>query len=265
MTAHVPAILRGVLIKLKSVQMLSNQQGLITVFAQLLLKNWAEVMAFLQSQGAVEFVFKLWVKRQENFFGRYCINATIAALATLFASRTPMLAGILVDGDEVPQAEAGIRTRSKAKAAPTVYQQIPLFAKIGKVLVKEYGSMVLEAHEEAAAAREEAAGDDGDDGDWEDEDDEADVLQLATKSGLVPADEFHFLSDPIDLSGMVESDLDIADEDERQDPLYKMDLKAHIVAQLKLFAKDPAAAAELTKFLTPREQQTVRHAITSAP
>ena len=70
---------------------------------------------------------------------RYALNVTIAALCKVFASRNPALAAVVVQGDEIVQAGAGIRTRSAAAAAPSTYQQIPLLAKIGKLLLKEYG------------------------------------------------------------------------------------------------------------------------------
>lgn len=201
--AHVPALLKAVLDKLNAVSTVTNIQQLIMVFAQIIVQDMPSVMAFLTSQGALGGVFTLWTKHQESFCGKYTLNVTIAALCKVFASRSPALAAVIVEGDEIVQAGAGIRTRSAAKKAPSAYQKIPLLAKIGKLLLKEYGQIIVDEADEASGAGGGAAGgtlwedDEGsEDGEWEDDD--AALAGLATKSPFAPAEDFEFdLSDVI--------------------------------------------------------------------
>jgi len=201
--AHVPALLKAVLDKLNAVSTVTNIQQLIMVFAQIIVQDMPSVMAFLTSQGALGGVFTLWTKHQESFCGKYTLNVTIAALCKVFASRSPALAAVIVEGDEIVQAGAGIRTRSAAKKAPSAYQKIPLLAKIGKLLLKEYGQIIVDEADEASGAGGGAAegtlweDDEGsEDGEWEDDD--AALAGLATKSPFAPAEDFEFdLSDVI--------------------------------------------------------------------
>ena len=155
-------------------------------------------------------VFTLWTKHQEYFTGKYALNVTIAALCKVFASRSPALAAVIVQGDEIVPVGGGIRTRAAAVAAPSTYQQIPLLAKIGKLLLKEYGQIQRDEADDVGARggggglgtvgeddwEDEDGGSDG--GEWEDEDDE--LAGLAKKSPFAPAEDFEFdLSDVIDL------------------------------------------------------------------
>jgi hypothetical protein len=129
-----------------------------------------------------------------NTEGKYVINVTTAALARVFASRDPGLSAIIVQGDEVVVEGRGVRTRAKTKAAPSQYQQIPLLAKIGKLLIKQYGSELYDDKEEAeaAAAGGGAADDDDSDGEeWADEEDDA-LAGIAKKSPFAPAEDYEF-------------------------------------------------------------------------
>jgi hypothetical protein len=204
--AHVPDILKAVLGKLNAVKTMTNIQGLIMVFAQLIITDMPSVMAFLTAQGALGGVFTLWAEHQETFFGKYVINVTTAALARVFASRDAALAAVVVQGDEIEVAgRGGVRTRAKTKAAPTQYQQIPLLAKIGKLLIKQYGQELYDDKEEADEAQARASGggaaDDGDsDGEWADEGEEDELAGIAKKSPFAPAEDYAFdISDAIDL------------------------------------------------------------------
>ena len=67
------------------------------------------------------------------------------ALIAVLRSGDARLAAVTVQGDEIFRPSAGIRTRRRAAAAPARYQQIPLLAKIAKVLIREYASLLEDA------------------------------------------------------------------------------------------------------------------------
>jgi len=274
LTPHLEPILYAVLTKLQGTDIPTAIQDLILVFAQLINVNPSGVLDFLDAQGAVEMVFGKWVENQNYFCGRYDRNVSVAALVQVFQQRDARLMEIMVKGDEIHTAGAEIRTRSKAKARPSEYQAIPLFVKICKLLINEFGSC-----EEETADGEELDGD----GDWEDddEDDDEDEESAALsalsalggmggmggggKSPFAPADSFDFLSDLQDLGfGTLEE----TDDDPyiQDDPLYQstvQDRQKLLADTLKAFAADGAAAAQFMPMLTPIEQAAAGRAIAS--
>lgn len=198
-------LLQAVAIRLSTAQTAPFIQSLILVFARLCLTAAGEVVEFLATltvgnENGLAVVLSKWLDNSMNFAGYDEIRQNVIALSKLYDLNDPRIAQTQVKGDLLPQTQAGIMTRSRAKQTPITdfftvppkdpdqYSIISAQLKIMKLLIEELeaaqgqsGAASLEAGGSAGAtAAAEAtgtkinAGDDEDtDGDdWEDEDDE---------------------------------------------------------------------------------------------
>lgn len=265
------AIFTSVLAKLLHLNSarLHNIQGLVFVLAYWINMDAAAALNFLAERGALQTFFDLWCDNHESFWGRYTINVSTLAMMKVFQSRDPRLAAITVKGEELPAAGRGIRTRSKTKAAPPRYTQIPLYCKMVKIVIKEFGQRLNEEQDQLEHARHVGralAEDDESDGDgeWEDDDDEGDGAEaFAHKSPFAPAENYDLsTSEIINLDGMFEGEED--EEEGQDDPIYHVDMKAASAEFLKLLAADAEAAGMILPTLTPNEQRTANAALETA-
>eukprot|EP00039_Didymoeca_costata_P008500 m.112850 g.112850 ORF g.112850 m.112850 type:complete len:1029 (-) comp14106_c0_seq1:32-3118(-) len=252
-------LLLAVLMKLQGVKQLTNIQGLILVFAQLIRQHQDEVLSFLSSKNALQLVFSTWCSNQDSFWGKYEINVSISVLAQLFASKDSRLMEVIVQGDEKEKAGGKkIRTRSSSKAN-VEYEQIPLYAKICKILIKDYNQVLEEDLEEDVDYN-----DDEDDDDYED--DEDDFMgnwesEGGHKNPFASADAF-YASDVIDLGfgGMGDEE---DDEFVKNDPIYSLDRKACILQVFRDVSQDQAVCATLLPLLNETEKATLSKALSN--
>ncbi|XP_071960511.1 importin-9-like [Antedon mediterranea] len=243
------AILKAVLSKMQQAETLSVVQSLVMVFAHLMHSQLNAVLDFLyQVPGptgntALEFVLTEWAARQHNFYGAYECKVSITALSELLKhfinTNDSRLDGIVVKGDEIFKHE-GIRTRSKAAISPVEWTVIPIQVKIYKILVNEL-SNVMEANisRQASAGGEDIEEEDGWDEDEDDDDDDDNINDndLANQlAGFVPTSSF---------LGYDFGDADVDDDDEDdpdalQDPVFQIDIQAHLTEFLQQLSHHPS-------------------------
>jgi hypothetical protein len=187
-----------------------------------------------ESGNGLEVLCKKWVDNVETFQGFWAQRVSALALAKVLDSRRPFLNTIHVRGDILPDNSGIIRTRSRAKTMPHQYTSVPMFAKIIKVLLKEWSS-ASHAGGGGAGGRGDGARTpetDDEDGDWDDE------YEPRGQGN----DDFAFLSDMLGPGGLdaLQNDDDLAledDEDLKSDPVYSMDLKSWLSQYLQHLAQ----------------------------
>jgi hypothetical protein len=118
-------ILKAVLSKMQSSNILLVQQSLIMVFAQLMHYRMDAVLTFLSNlpgptgQPVLDFLMTEWVMKQNSFVGPYDCKISILALAKLLehaiSTEDKRFQSIFVRGDRIINPIEGIKTRSKAK------------------------------------------------------------------------------------------------------------------------------------------------------
>ncbi|CBQ68248.1 related to KAP114-Member of the karyopherin-beta family, nuclear import [Sporisorium reilianum SRZ2] len=202
---------------------------------------------------------KKWVDNVETFQGFWAQRVSALALAKVLDSRRPFLTSIDVRGDILPDNSGIIRTRSRAKTMPHQYTSVPMFAKIVKVLLKEWSS----------ASRAGNAGGQGQDGtrtpETDDEDGEWDDEYEPNAGG--GKDDFAFLSDMLGPGGLdaLQNDDDFGledDEDLKSDPVYSMDLKSWLTQYLQHLA-ETAGRASFESLLSPHLNAEEKTMLTS--
>lgn len=237
--AHVlPELLNAMVQRVATAQTATFTQSLIVPVAYLIHDNdeqAKQVMDLLESiqvapsaenasaesGNGLVVLCKKWVDNVETFQGFWAQRVSALALAKVLDSRRPFLTSIEVRGDILPDNSGIIRTRSRAKTMPHQYTSVPMFAKIVKVLLKEWSSA-------SRAGNAGGAGGDGtrtpetddEDGEWDDE----------CEPNAGGKDDFAFLSDMLGPGGLdaLQNDDDFGledDEDLKSDPVYSMDLK----------------------------------------
>ncbi len=187
-----------------------------------------------ESGNGLEVLCKKWVDNVETFQGFWAQRVSALALAKVLDSRRPFLNTINVRGDILPDTSGIIRTRSRAKTMPHQYTSVPMFAKIIKVLLKEWSS-ASHAGGGGAGGRGDGARTpetDDEDGEWDDE------YEPRGQGN----DDFAFLSDMLGPGGLdaLQNDDDLAledDEDLKSDPVYSMDLKSWLSQYLQHLAQ----------------------------
>ncbi|SJX60888.1 related to KAP114-Member of the karyopherin-beta family, nuclear import [Sporisorium reilianum f. sp. reilianum] len=202
---------------------------------------------------------KKWVDNVETFQGFWAQRVSALALAKVLDSRRPFLTSIDVRGDILPDNSGIIRTRSRAKTMPHQYTSVPMFAKIVKVLLKEWSS----------ASRAGNAGGQGQDGtrtpETDDEDGEWDDEYEPNAGG--GKDDFAFLSDMLGPGGLdaLQNDDDFGledDEDLKSDPVYSMDLKSWLTQYLQHLA-ETTGRASFESLLSPHLNAEEKTMLTS--
>jgi len=243
-------ILKAVLAKLQSSQVLAVQQSLIVVFAHLIQNNLNDVINFLtstpgpQGSSAFDFVMYQWVTKQHLFAGPYDIKVSIIALTGLLefamTNNDTRFQTLVVPGDQIiyqqPGQSVSNRTRSKTSKQPEQWTRVPLVVKLFKILVLELQNQINTRKE----FEEDANFDDEDD----DEDDNEENLDAtsddpSSSSRLKSTDDEttkylerydHLLDDVFDYEFFQEKDPDAFN-----DPLMQVDLLDYLKERLRLF------------------------------
>ncbi|EST06744.1 Importin-beta, N-terminal domain protein [Kalmanozyma brasiliensis GHG001] len=261
--AHVlPDLLNAMVQRLATAQTATFTQSLIVPVAYLLHDNddqAKQVMDLLESiqvapspdnpaaesGNGLEVLCKKWVDNVETFQGFWAQRVSALALAKVLDSRRSFLTTTDVRGDILPDNSGIIRTRSRAKTMPHQYSSVPMFAKIVKVLLKEWSS-ASRAGGGAGGARDGARTPetDDEDGEWDDE----------YEPNAGGKDDFGFLSDLLGPGGLDalqnDDDFGLEDEDLKSDPVYNMDLKSWLSRYLQLLAQT-AGRSSFESLLTP--------------
>ncbi|KAJ8370297.1 hypothetical protein SKAU_G00103250 [Synaphobranchus kaupii] len=235
-------ILRAILSKMQQAETLSVMQSLIMVFAHLVHSQLEPLLEFLCSlpgptgKPALEFVMTEWMSRQHLFYGQYEGKVSTVALCKLLQhglnTNDKRLQDIVVKGEEIFNANEGIRTRSKTAKNPERWTNIPLLVKFFKLIINELSSVV-----EANATRTAAADWSHDSNDmWEEpEDEEEDDDEDEGPAGQLLSDLI--ASNKYD-DDYYEDD-DEEDPDALKDPIYQIDLQAYLTDFLTQFSQQP--------------------------
>ncbi|SAM58032.1 related to KAP114-Member of the karyopherin-beta family, nuclear import [Ustilago bromivora] len=264
--AHVlPQLLNAMVQRLATAQTATFSQSLIVPVAYLLHDNHEQAKQIMdlletvqvarsaenaaaESGNGLEVLCKKWVDNVETFQGFWAQRVSALALAKVLDSRRSFLTTTNAQGDILPDNSGIIRTRSRAKTMPHQYSSVPMFAKIVKVLLKEWSSASRAGGGVAGGNREDGARTpetDDENGEWDDEYDPR----------AQGKDDFAFLSDMLGPGGLValQNDDDFGledDEDLKSDPVYNMDLKSWLSQYLQHLAR-AAGRSEFQSHLSP--------------
>ena len=184
-------------------------QSLVMVFARLAANNSAkDVVDFLSSisvfspkanaqQPGLDVVMTIWLNdATPSLAGYEDIRLNVLALTKLYELQDPRLRNVQCKGDMIvnPETSGRIMTRSRAKAQPEQYEQVPVDVKVVKLLVEELASAaaVAQAPPTPGLAKVISAGlagpgdatvDGGsdDDSEWEDDMEESELLKFANE------------------------------------------------------------------------------------
>ncbi|XP_072336823.1 importin-9 isoform X4 [Scyliorhinus torazame] len=257
-------ILRAILSKMQQAETLSVMQSLIMVFAQLVHNQLEPLLEFLCSlpgptgKPALEFVMSEWTSRQPLFYGQYEGKVSTVAMCKLLQhginTDDKRLRDIMVKGEEIFNADEGIRTRSKAAKNPERWTNIPLLVKLFKLLIGELSS-AMEANLSRQSTAAEWNQDEVNDM-WEDQDDDDDEDDDEGLAGQL-------LSDLLNPGAGVRYDDDYYDEDDEddpdtlKDPLYQVDLQAYLTDYLRQFAQQPCYTP-FSDHLNEKEKRVLR-------
>ncbi|KAK0530068.1 hypothetical protein OC835_004125 [Tilletia horrida] len=275
-----PELLQALVRRVVDAQTASFSQSLIIPFAYLMQEQAPVVLELLESTSVevtvpnatgaekrtvsgLEALATKWVEDCETFQGFWAQRVSTLALARLLESRRPVLDAVLVKGDQLPDTSSIIRTRSRAKTMPHQFTQIPISAKLLKILVNEYGRATRGPPGAASAGlglgegeRAKTPDSDDEDGEWDDEEED------------VPADKgMMYLSDVLGAGGIEGLDMEdlltgAEDEDLKADPVYQMDMKAHLAAFLRSLQNvAPALPESVTSSLTAEEGKRLQSAL----
>jgi hypothetical protein len=255
-------LLKAVLSKLRGAETLSVIQSLVLVYAQLIHSRLDGVLTFLSSvpgptgNSALHFVMTEWVTRQHLFYGAYETKVSLTALAKLLQhgvnNNDDRLNEITVKGDQIFSENGRPRTRSAKVAVPDQWTQVPLLAKLLKLMVAELSSMM-----EAAADDDYEEDDSGDEYDSQD----SDAENCLNNSGGIDLSK---LLDPgRDNNGYDEFLDDEEDPDALSDPLYSINLKQYLVSFLTDFIRQPCFQ-HFTPHLNMMEQKTLQQLANSS-
>ncbi|XP_043573030.1 importin-9 isoform X2 [Chiloscyllium plagiosum] len=241
----------------------ATMQSLIMVFAHLVHNQLEPLLEFLCSlpgptgKPALEFVMSEWTSRQPLFYGQYEGKVSTVAMCKLLQhginTDDKRLRDIMVKGEEIFNADEGIRTRSKAAKNPERWTNIPLLVKLFKLLIGELSSVM-----EANISRQSTAADwhqDEVNDMWEDQDDDDEEDDEGLAGQL--------LSDLLNPGAGVRYDDDYYDEDVEddpdtlKDPLYQVDLQAYLTDYLRQFAQQPCYTP-FSNHLNEKEKRVLR-------
>lgn len=255
---HLDLLLKAVLSKLQGSQTLTVIQSLIMVYAHLVHSQLEAVLNFLTSvpgpmgNSALHFVMTEWVGRQQAFFGSYETKVCVMALGKLLQhgvnTNDSRLMEIMVKGDQIHSSARATRSQSK----PEQWTQIPLLAKLFKILVNEMQSIFEEVEE----VEEDVSEDEG----WEDSQDsqDSDSSFHATNGAAGSGDGKIDLSKLLAPAEEYLEDSEDEDPENRADPLYAVDLKQYLMNFLREFCVQPYFPQHFAAHLTPTEQKTLQ-------
>lgn len=259
-----PELLQAMVTRIESAKTATFLQSLIVPFALLIYSQRDTVLNLLEStavnsRSGLEVLVHAWCENAEMLQGNWPSRISVLALCQMFTSDRPSLRQIQVKGDLIvkPETQNVIITRSRAKQTPHEFKSVAFPTKALQLIVRELQSMGAEVEPMAAKEVVDNADDDSDDPDeWADEE----KLYLGMKS-----DELAFLAG-VDLEdGEADGKGGLDDEDLRQDPISKMDMRAHLLQFLKeCAAHNVNQFSQVVEELSAEEMLVVRKAVTEA-
>ncbi|KAG9100077.1 hypothetical protein FS749_016346 [Ceratobasidium sp. UAMH 11750] len=227
-----PELLQAMVARIESAKTASFLQSLIVPFAFLIYSQRDTVLNLLEasavgSRSGLEVLMYAWCENAEMLQGNWPSRISILALCQLFLSDRQSLRQIYVKGDIIvkPETQNVIITRSRAKQTPHEFKSIPFPTKALQLIVRELQSMGAEVEPMSAKDVPGTTEDDSDDEDeWADEE----KLYLGMKR-----DELAFLAGVDMEDGEADGRGGLDDEDLRQDPISRIDMRAHLLQFLK--------------------------------
>ena len=147
---------------------------------------------------------------------------------------------IMVQGDQI-HSETRVTRSSRRNEQWT---QVPLLAKLFKLLVNEINNIIEEAHDEVSD-------DDDDDDEFEDDSQESDSSLTPNGKGMNLADLLAPAEDYLD------EDVEEDDPDCKADPIYSLDMKQYLVTFIREFTAQPYFS-HFTPHLNASEQETIK-------
>ncbi|EUC67058.1 importin [Rhizoctonia solani AG-3 Rhs1AP] len=247
-----PELLQAMVTRIDSAKTATFLQSLIVPFALLIHTQRDNVLDLLESisvgsKSGLEVLIHAWCENAEMLQGNWPARISTLALCQMFLSNRPSLRQIYVKGDIIVKPE----TRN----APHEFKSIPFPTKALQLIVRELQEMGAEVEPISAKDVPDTADDDSDDADeWDDEE----KLYLGMKR-----DELAFLAG-VDLEdGESDGKGGLDDEDLRQDPISKLDMRAHLLQFLKnCAAHDTNNFSQVIEELGAEDMIVVRKAIT---
>ncbi|KAL5640264.1 hypothetical protein ACGC1H_007512 [Rhizoctonia solani] len=257
-----PELLQAMVTRIDSAKTATFLQSLIVPFAFLIHTQRDNVLDLLEStsvgsKSGLEVLIHAWCENAEMLQGNWPTRISTLALCQMFLSNRSSLRQIYVKGDIIvkPETRNVIITRSRAKQTPHEFKSIPFPTKALQLIVRELQEMGAEVEPISAKDIPDTADDDSDDADeWDDEE----KLYLGMKR-----DELAFLAG-VDLEdGESDGKGGLDDEDLRQDPISKLDMRAHLLQFLKnCAAHDTNNFSQVIEELGAEDMIVVRKAIT---
>ncbi|KAF8634940.1 hypothetical protein AX15_000671 [Amanita polypyramis BW_CC] len=199
-------------------------QSLVIPFAFLINNQRDTVLSLLESmqvqdRSALEIIINTWCENAETFQGFWAARISTLALSQLFISERLSLQSLTVKGDIIVKPET--------QNAPHEFSSVPFPIKALKIIVRELQSGGDSAIITARGGNTLHVESD-DDEDWSEEE----KLNQGFKE-----DELAFLSDMIGPKGVTLDNDDVLDifddEDLQKDPVYQMDMQAHLASFIK--------------------------------
>lgn len=129
---------------------------------------------------AMEILLRKWVEFAPSVQGFWHERVSALGLCAVWNAGTTnsnlltLINTVLVDGDMIPDKSDVIKTRSRAKTMPDQFTQVPLSAKIIKVLLGEYKEATDGPPHNSGAGANSTDDDDGDQ-EWDDDEDDFDA------------------------------------------------------------------------------------------
>ncbi|KIJ34652.1 hypothetical protein M422DRAFT_76407 [Sphaerobolus stellatus SS14] len=256
-----PDLIRAMTTRMTTARTGSLLQSLIIPLAFLIHTHRDSVLSVLESftvegshppKSGLEVFIPTWMENAVTIQGLWSQRVSTLALCSLLLSGRPSLQNLQVKGDMIlkPETSDVIITRSRAKQTPHEFQSIRFPVKALKLILEDLNPEV----DASDIPQGDLASDDGN-SDWDDSDDGGEKLI----QGFKP-EEFAYLSDLLGgKPGQFGEDDDIIDgglddEDLKQDSIYTMDMKSHLVSFLRECAqRDPNSFRALVDPLNAKE------------
>lgn len=249
----------------------SVREALLFVFVRLLCASAEATISFLtqmtdpKGKQALEYFLPTWMKSHEDLLGHYRQKVSCIAMVSLLKSASSLsvsVAKITVPGQLLVDLKEGRTTRSKKTITPR-YSQIPIPAKIVKILIGEHQSLVQPEDEmsDPDDFSDEDAGDSSDDdggryrnrGDSDDDDFDDDGTRRRPFSSAAPGGSPFAPAE----------DYNLDDEDEAEDvsaqldPLNDVNLVEFLTNNLKTIYANSALQSICAPHLSPHEREYI--------
>ncbi|KAI0082121.1 ARM repeat-containing protein [Panus rudis PR-1116 ss-1] len=266
-----PGLLQALVGRMPTAKTATFIQSLIIPFAFLIHNGQRDTVLSLlettnvEGRSGLDVLIQTWSENAETFQGFWAIRVSTLALCSLYASERPSLQNLMVKGDIIVTEETSnvIMTRSRTKQMPTEWTSIPFPVKALKLILHELQSNGESAAMGLADADISEVPSDDEDESW------VDAEPGEGLKGVLNKEELAFLSDVLGPRGANfdedEALDDIDDDDLKEDPVSKIDMKEHLVNFLKECAsRNVNNFSGAVNHLSVDESLVVKKAITGA-